>query len=153
MAKQSSMLLKEIGADKRKHDLLYEVCEYQEGELIFGICNVYKHWNHHRLIKQQDVAKAYFYRIDPSKEEITILGQVRSCIGIAVSQTVVAYQKDDKIIQENVESGEKKIIYNIKNIYDLNIYVNGDYLLVAEWEKKLLFEKRNCYPVGWKDRK
>ena len=145
------MLLNTIGAENDDNNLLYQTHEHQENNLIYGICNIHKHWIPHHSTKQENVIRSYVYRIDPFKEKITILGQMEKCIGIAASETVFIYQKDSKIIQENIKTGERKVIYNIKNKCNLNIYVNGDYLLVVEWDRKMFSRKQNCYPVRWKN--
>lgn len=147
-----SMLLKEMGAGSGDNDWLYETHEHQEKSQIYGICNTHRHWLPHHPAKQENVIRSYAYRIDPDKEEITILGQGKNCIGIAVSETVFVYQKDNEIIQEDMETGEKKVIYHIKNIYGPDIYVNGDYLLVTERDKNLFSGKQDCYPVRWKEK-
>lgn len=149
--KNRNMLLETIGAESDSNDLLYEIYEHQEKNLIYGVCNTYKHWIPHHSIEQENVIKSYAYRIDPAKEIMTILGQEEKCLGIVASETVFVYQKGNKIFQENLVTGDKKVIYNIKNTNRLNLYVNGDYLLVVEWDRKLFSRTQSCYPVRWKD--
>ncbi len=141
-----------VDKDRGGSDTFCEISEYQKGRFIYGICNSYS-VNITSAIptKQENVIKSYAYRIDPAKEIIKILGQVEKCIGIVASETVFVYQKGNKIYQENIVTGDMKVIYNIKNTNRLNLYVNGDYLLVVEWDRKLFSRKQSCYPVRWKD--
>ena len=150
--KNHALVADVVDKDRGGRDTFCEICEYQKGKLIYGICNSHSVNITSTLpAKQENVITSYAYRIDPFNEKITILGQMEKCIGIAASETVFIYQKDNKIFQENIKTGEKKVIYNIKNKYNLNIYVKGDYLLVVEWDRKLFSRKQNCYPVRWKD--
>ena len=118
------------------------ICEYQSGEAIYGVCNIVDAYIPSRPLDPGDVIRSYYYKINPLKDDITILAQTDSCIAIIASEEVVVYQKDNQIIRKDVNTGEEKVIHTIKNIRSADVYVQGDYLLVRE-------EKDKCVPVEW----
>lgn len=150
-----SLLLKAVGTNEHVANLVYDVCEYQEGGLIYGVCNIHERWVPSQPIKLKNVVRSYYYRIDPDKDEITILGQTDSSIPIAASESVLVYQKGKDIIRENHKTGEKEVIYRIKSTQNLHIYLNGYYLLIVEERQKLFLNpfsrEQVCYAVRWKD--
>lgn len=153
--KNRKLVLKMAEAEEDVNDPVCEIYEYQVDNLIYGVCNVYSVWIPSQPTKMRNVAKSYYYWIDPAKNEIMVLGETEKSLAIAGSGSSFVYQKGEEIIRENVRSGEKEVIYRIKNTWDLYIYVNGDYLLVVEKEKMFFLDsstvKKAYYPVRWKD--
>ena len=136
------LLLNVIGDKRVLGSSDFCICEYQSDEYIYGVCNVVDTYIPSRPLDPEDVIKSYYYKINPLKDEITILAQTDSCIAIIASEEVVVYQKEDQIIRKEVNTGEEKVIYTIKNIRSAEVYVQEDYLLV--WE-----ENDKCVPVKW----
>lgn len=136
------LLLNAIGDKKGIWGSVFCICEYQSDENVYGVCNVLDTYIPSRPLNPEDVIKSYYYKIDPMKDEITILAQTDSCIAIIASEEVVVFQKGDQIIQKSVNSGEEKVIHTIENTRSAEVYVQGDYLLVQE-------KNNNCVPVKW----
>lgn len=133
-----SLLLKAITGKEGIPYPEYVVREYQKDHFIYGVCNVFEEYIAARPDEPEDVAKAFFYKIDPSKDEITILAQEDSCIAMIVSDSVAVYQRDDEIVRQDLSSGEEKILYKIKNTHYLVIYIKEDYLQINEEKKRFL---------------
>lgn len=136
------LLVQAINSEEAIQNSFFCICEYQSGEVIYGVCNVVDAYIPSRPLDPEDVIKSYCYKIDSVKDDITILAQTDSCIAIIASEEVVVYQKDNQIIRKEVNTGEEKVIYTIENTRSAEVYVQGDYLLVREKNNKSI-------PVAW----
>ena len=139
--KNRTHLLKEVKATENNRELNYSVAEYQVGNAIYGVCNIYENEVTHRPIESEDVLRSCCYQIIRGTDELKIMSQVDSRLGIIASDAVFVFFKDNVIIQRNIETGVEKILYRLKNIYSNRIYPQGDYLLVVDGSK--------CVPVLW----
>ena len=117
------------------------MAEYQVGNTIYGVCNIYENEITHRPIESEDVLQSCCYQINRETDELKIMSQADSRLGIIASDAVFVFLKDNVIIQRNIETGVEKILYRFKNIYSNKIYPQGDYLLVVDDSK--------CVPVLW----
>ena len=137
------LLLQAISNEDVIRNSVLCICEYQSGEAIYGVCNIVDAYIPSLPLDSEDVIRSYYYKIDPVKDDITILAQTDSCIAIIASEEVVVYQKDDQIIRKEVNTGEEKVIHTIKNTRSAKVYVQGDCLLVEEMNKYRV-------PVEWR---
>ncbi len=149
-----SLLVKAIGGVEGVPKPVYSVREYQEGRLIYGICNVLEESLPHRPTKPGNVARAYFYRINPAKNQCDILAWKGSCLAIIGTDSEVIYQNGEGIVRQNLSSGKEEVICHIQNSRDLMIEVKGDFLLVKEVKGHFLpmyfsEDERKYVPVKW----
>lgn len=136
--KNRSLLLQAIGGVEGLPEPVYSVQEYQKGNLIYGVCNVLAEKLPHRPTAPGDVARTYFYQINPAENQCRILDWKDSCLGIFCTDSWAVYQRGDEILRQSISSKKETSIYRIKNTHDLSISVSGDFLLVEEKEKPLL---------------
>ena len=140
-AKNRSLVLKEFAGNENMKDAIYSVHEYQNGNNIYGVCNIFEKRIYSQPIKGQDVISSFSYKISDKEGKVVIMHQEKSGIGIMTSENVYIYQKDNCIMQRNLKSGNTKVIYNFQNLSGQEIYVQGDYLLVVDDGKTV--------PVKW----
>ena len=140
-AKNRSLVLKEFAGNENMKDAIYSVHEYQNGNNIYGVCNIFEKRIYSQPIKGQDVISSFSYKISDKEDKVVIMHQEKSGIGIMTSENVYIYQKDNCIMQRNLKSGNTKVIYNFQNLSGQEIYVQGDYLLVVDDGKTV--------PVKW----
>ena len=75
------------------------------------------------------------YQIIRETDELKIMSQIDSRLGIVASDAVFVYLKDNVIIRQNIETGAEETIYQFKNTNSNKIYPQGDYLLVVDDSK------------------
>lgn len=143
--KNRSLLLSEIG---RISGAVYEVFEYQMANDIYGLCNVYEEGEYVSSLptEPEDVKAAYFYKINPKENEITILLKKDSCIGFILSNNEAVYQENNRIMHHDFKTENEKEIYQINNEHDMKLYVKKGYLMVVE-EKKRAFPFAAIFPT------
>lgn len=147
--KNRSILLEKIGNIEHKLNPSLSISEYQSGEYIYGVCNIFEDLVTSRPIKPKDVIRSYYYKINLQKDEVVIMAQKNYCLGIAISEFESIYQKDNLIIQQNLKTGNEKVIYTIRNPKEIEIHISGNYLLVVEKRNMFPSEKKNCSLVRW----
>ena len=135
--KNRRLLLSEIGNIR---DAVYEVFEYQMGNDIYGLCNVYEEGKYIPSLPQEskDVKTVYFYKISPKENKISILLKKSSCLGLILSNYEAVYQEGSRIIHYDFQTGKEKEIYQINNEHNLTLYIKKDYLIVIEEKKRIL---------------
>lgn len=139
--KNRTHLLKEKNGMGNNRELNYRVAEYQVGNTIYGVCNIYENAVTKWPIESEDVLQTCCYQINRETDKLKIVSQADSCLGLLASDAVFVFLKDNIIIQRNIETGVEKILYRFKNEYSNKIYLQGDYLLVMDGS--------NCVPVLW----
>lgn len=139
--KNRSLLLQELDRNGKIQDAIYSVHEYQSGNSIYGVCNIFEKRIYSQSLKEQDVISSYSYKISGKEDKVVIMHQEESGIGIMVSENVYIYQKDNCIMQRNLKSGNTKVLYNFQELCEQNLYVQGDYLLVVNDGKTV--------PIKW----
>lgn len=154
--KNRALLVKAIGGVEGVPMPVYSVQEYQKGNLIYGVCNVMEEKIPHRPTESEDVARAYFYRINPAQNQCDILAWKDSCLAIIGTDSETVYQKGREILRQDLSSGKEEVICQIKNSHDSEIEVKGDFLLVKESERHFLprdfsSDKRKYIPVKWRE--
>lgn len=134
--KHRSLLLSEI----ENVNGVYDVFAYQIENNIYGVCNVFKDGKYIPSLptEPEDIESAYFYKINPENDEITILLKKDSCIGLVLSGNEAVYQEDNRIMHYDFETGEEEKIYQINNEHDMTISINRDSLMVEEEKKRVL---------------
>lgn len=120
------------------------MAEYQVGNTIYGVCNIYENAVNRWPIESEDVLQSCCYQINRETDELEIMSQVDSHLGIVASDAVFVYLKDSVIIRQNIETGVEEVLYQFQNIYEEEIYPQGDYLLVVDDKK--------CIPVLWNEK-
>lgn len=153
--KNRRLLLKEIGEIQNVKDPVYCVSEYQEQKMIYGICNVVETLIPSRPLKPEDILKSYYYKINPEKKEITILGQTDDAIAIMATGSILVYQRGESIFQKNLSSKEERNIYQMKygHANEVWICVDGDYLLVRERKRHMFVAEKEITGeyICWKE--
>lgn len=139
--KNRTHLLKKVNEIENNRELNYRMAEYQVGNTIYGVCNIYEDAATNWPIESEDVLRSCCYQIIRETGELKIMSQIDSRLGIVASDVVFVFLKDNAIIQQNIETGVEKILYRFKNLYSNEIYLQGDYLLVVDDNK--------CVPVLW----
>ena len=140
--KNRTQLLKVANGMENNRELNYRVAEYQVGNTIYGVCNIYENAVTNLPIESEDVLQSCCYKIIQETDELEIMSQVDSHLGIVASDAVFVYIKDNIIIRQNIETGVEEVLYKFQNIYGEKIYLQGDYLLVVDDSK--------CVPVLWR---
>ena len=138
--KNRTLVLNKIGNMKEIQKPIYEIYEYQSGTDIYGVCNIYEKRIPSRPVQPKNVIKSYCYKIRPKENEIKIMGQTNSCLGIIASNFYFIYQKENMIIRQNLKSGDEKVICELEKEQN-TYYIQGDYLLIVGNDK--------CIPVKW----
>lgn len=133
--KNRTQLLKKVNGTE------YEVAEYQVGDTIYGVCNIYENGVTNWPNESEDVLRSCCYKIVRETDELEIMSQADSRLGIVASDAVFVYMKDNVIIRQNIETGVEEVLYQFQNIHREEIYPQGDYLLVVDDNK--------CMPVLW----
>lgn len=137
--KNFDLLIKHIRNVKRNGS--YDVYEYQKDSDIYGICNVLRSsMMYHHMAERVAVQKSYFYKINQKNKDISILEQKEDCLAIALSDSVCIYQKDNEIIRQNLETGEKRILYAYDEMYNQDLHVGREYLFIRDGEKRLVIK-------------
>ena len=139
--KNRTHLLKEINGMENNRELNYRVAEYQAGNTIYGVCNIYENAVTKWPIESEDVLQSCCYQINRETDELEIMSQLDLHLGIVASDAVFVYLKDHAIIRQNIKTGVEEVLYQFKNKYGEKIYPQGDYLLVVD--------DRKCVPVLW----
>lgn len=139
--KNRSMLAEKMRSMGNSTGSFYQLCEYQSGKNIYGVCNVLEKNIISRPRNADDVKMSCCYRMDTEANKMTIISSKQSCNAIMASSSVFVYQKDNSIIRQNINSGEETEIYRFRDKALQNIYVTGDWLLIKENER--------CTPLKW----
>ena len=123
--------------------------------MIYGICNVVETLIPSRPLKPEDILKSYYYKINPEKEEITILGQTDDAIAIMATGSILVYQRGESIFQKNLSSKEERNIYQMKygHANEVWICVDGDYLLVRQRKRHMFVTEKEITGeyICWKE--
>lgn len=140
-----TLLVKMIGKIEDVQEPVYQVYEYQSGNDIYGVCNVFKEYIPVHPIESKDVIKSYCYKINRESNKVKIMAQTNFCIAIIATNDVYIYQKENLIIRHNIKTGEEKIIHKFKNYFSANVYVQGDYLVVRDQDKYIFVKWNSVY--------
>lgn len=139
--KNRGMLAEKMRSMGNREDSFYQLCEYQSGKNIYGVCNVLEKNIISRPWYADDVKMSCCYRMDTEANKMTIISSKQSCNAVMASETVFVYQKGNSIIRQNISSGEETEIYRFRHTAAQNIYVTGDWLLIKE--------NGRCTPLKW----
>lgn len=142
--KNRTHLAEEVTGIGKNHELNYRVAEYQAGNAIYGVCNIYENAVYKWPLESEDVLQSCCYKIIRETDELQIMSRADSHLGIVASDGVFVYLKDHVIIRQNIETGVEEELYQFENIYSEKIYLQGDYLLVVDDSK--------CIPVLWNEK-
>lgn len=135
-------LFQKIDTVKNK-DLTYcFLYEYRSGNSIYGVLNVREGSKVvDYVITEPKVTKSYFYEVAQGKGDVTLLEKKDSCLALGVSKSVYLYQKDNKIIRQNIKNGKEEVLYTYKNMCEQYLHIGKEFLLIQDEEK--------CFPVRW----
>ena len=126
-----TLLVKEIGQCGISNPN-YLIVEYQMGDKIYGVCNVLREYIPAYPIESKDVVMACCYKISKKNNKLKILKKQSSSIAIIAENDEFVYQTDNKIIKNNLKTGDTQTIFTFSKYFSANIDVQGDYLHIYE---------------------
>ena len=129
-----TLLVKEIGQCGISNPN-YLIVEYQMGDKIYGVCNVLREYIPAYPIESKDVVMACCYKISKKNNKLKILKKQSSSIAIIAENDEFVYQTDNKIIKNNLKTGDTQTIFTFSKYFSANIYVQGDYLHIYEEDR------------------
>lgn len=137
--KYRQFLKKEIKYDSK---LIYGSKEYQNGDYIYGVVNVWKEDT--RLsntdIPVNNVVKSYAYRINLRYNEIKILFQLnKKCVQIVTTNDSVVYYEKNKIKKVNMKTGKVDVLFSGEKNDIGQVILQGLYLLIPNEENNFIF--------------
>lgn len=129
-----TLLVKEIGQCGISNPN-YLIVEYQMGDKIYGVCNVLREYIPAYPIESKDVVVACCYKISKKNNKLKILKKQSSSIAIIAENDEFVYQTDNKIIKNNLKTGDTQTIFTFSKYFSANIDVQGDYLHIYEGDR------------------
>ena len=129
-----TLLVKEIGQYGISNPN-YLIVEYQMGDKIYGVCNVLREYIPAYPIESKDVVMACCYKISKKNNKLKILKKQSSSIAIIAENDEFVYQTDNKIIRNNLKTGDTQTIFTFSKYFSANIDVQGDYLHIYEEDR------------------
>ena len=129
-----TLLVKEIGQCGISNPN-YLIVEYQMGDKIYGVCNVLREYIPAYPIESKDVVMACYYKISKKNNKLKILKKQSSSIAIIAENDEFVYQTDNKIIKNNLKTGDTQTIFTFSKYFSANIDVQGDYLHIYEEDR------------------
>lgn len=129
-----TLLVKEIGQCDISNPN-YLIVEYQMGDKIYGVCNVLREYIPAYPIESKDVVMACCYKISKKNNKLKILKKQSSSIAIIAENDEFVYQTDNKIIKNNLKTGDTQTIFTFSKYFSANIDVQGDYLHIYEEDR------------------
>ena len=129
-----TLLVKEIGQCGISNPN-YLIVEYQMGDKIYGVCNVLREYIPAYPIESKDVVMACCYKISKKNNKLKILKRQSSSIAIIAENDEFVYQTDNKIIRNNLKTGDTQTIFTFSKYFSANIDVQGDYLHIYEEDR------------------
>ena len=129
-----TLLVKEIGQYGISNPN-YLIVEYQMGDKIYGVCNVLREYIPAYPIESKDVVVACCYKISKKNNKLKILKKQSSSIAIIAENDEFVYQTDNKIIRNNLKTGDTQTIFTFSKYFSANIDVQGDYLHIYEEDR------------------
>ena len=129
-----TLLVKEIGQCGISNPN-YLIVEYQMGDKIYGVCNVLREYIPAYPIESKDVVVACCYKISKKNNKLKILKKQSSSIAIIAENDEFVYQTDNKIIRNNLKTGDTQTIFTFSKYFSANIDVQGDYLHIYEGDR------------------
>ena len=129
-----TLLVKEIGQCGISNPN-YLIVEYQMGDEIYGVCNVLREYIPAYPIESKDVVMACCYKISKKNNKLKILKKQSSSIAIIAENDEFVYQTDNKIIKNNLKTGDTQTIFTFSKYFSANIDVQGDYLHIYEGDR------------------
>lgn len=129
-----TLLVKEIGQCGISNPN-YLIVEYQMGDKIYGVCNVLREYIPAYPIESKDVVMTCCYKISKKNNKLKILKKQSSSIAIIAENDEFVYQTDNKIIKNNLKTGDTQTIFTFSKYFSANIDVQGDYLHIYEEDR------------------
>ncbi len=129
-----TLLVKEIGQYGISNPN-YLIVEYQMGDKIYGVCNVLREYIPAYPIESKDVVMACCYKISKKNNKLKILKKQSSSIAIIAENDEFVYQTDNRIIRNNLKTGDTQTIFTFSKYFSANIDVQGDYLHIYEEDR------------------
>lgn len=129
-----TLLVKEIGQCGISNPN-YLIVEYQMGDKIYGVCNVLREYIPAYPIESKDVVMACCYKISKKNNKLKILKKQSSSIAIIAENDEFVYQTDNRIIRNNLKTGDTQTIFTFSKYFSANIDVQGDYLHIYEEDR------------------
>ena len=129
-----TLLVKEIGQCGISNPN-YLIVEYQMGDEIYGVCNVLREYIPAYPIESKDVVMACCYKISKKNNKLKILKKQSSSIAIIAENDEFVYQTDNRIIRNNLKTGDTQTIFTFSKYFSANIDVQGDYLHIYEGDR------------------
>lgn len=129
-----TLLVKEIGQCDISNPN-YLIVEYQMGDKIYGVCNVLREYIPAYPIESKDVVMACCYKISKKNNKLKILKKQSSSIAIIAENDEFVYQTDNRIIRNNLKTGDTQTIFTFSKYFSANIDVQGDYLHIYEGDR------------------
>ena len=129
-----TLLVKEIGQCGISNPN-YLIVEYQMGDKIYGVCNVLREYIPAYPIESKDVVMACCYKISKKNNKLKILKKQSSSIAIIAENDEFVYQTDNRIIRNNLKTGDTQTIFTFSKYFSANIDVEGDYLDIYEGDR------------------
>ena len=129
-----TLLVKEIGQCGISNPN-YLIVEYQMGDKIYGVCNVLREYIPAYPIESKDVVMACCYKISQKNNKLKILKKQSSSIAIIAENDEFVYQTDNRIIRNNLKTGDTQTIFTFSKYFSANIDVQGDYLHIYEGDR------------------
>lgn len=129
-----TLLVKEIGQCGISNPN-YLIVEYQMGDKIYGVCNVLREYIPAYPIESKDVVMACCYKISKKNNKLKILKKQSFSIAIIAENDEFVYQTDNKIIRNNLKTGDTQTIFTFSKYFSANIDVQGDYLHIYEGDR------------------
>ena len=129
-----TLLVKEIGQCGISNPN-YLIVEHQMGDKIYGVCNVLREYIPAYPIESKDVVMACCYKISKKNNKLKILKKQSSSIAIIAENDEFVYQTDNRIIRNNLKTGDTQTIFTFSKYFSANIDVQGDYLHIYEEDR------------------
>ena len=129
-----TLLVKEIGQCGISNPN-YLIVEHQMGDKIYGVCNVLREYIPAYPIESKDVVMACCYKISKKNNKLKILKKQSSSIAIIAENDEFVYQTDNRIIRNNLKTGDTQTIFTFSKYFSANIDVQGDYLHIYEGDR------------------
>ena len=136
--KEKVKALKEkIGYDK---DFLYEMLEYQNEGIIYGILVKYSGENKFKknfAIPLKNVNESFVYKIDIEKDEVTLLERLDDKCAVAAFEDYCIYVEDYSLKKREYKTGIETTLYNLEVDKDelFTINLEDDFLRIVVGEQ------------------
>lgn len=114
-------MLREKGLSNNR----YMVCEYQKGDYLYGVVNI---WEDVFFFSDKKLKESIAYRISCGEGKVEIIKELQGRYMVVATDDCVVYQEDKKLLKLNLSSGREEELATVSQPAYAEYFVQDDYI-------------------------